>query len=279
MSTTSKTPTKTIAYENNPFFVAVNGLELLFKKAKAIGIALAILAGISMLSSVPSAFVPPTDDAPTTSQQAVQKEDEEIAKNISAVPVTVWVIIAGVVLILVALFMLIGVLVQGVIDYTAAQLANNKEVGFSDALHGVFGSFWGYLWVLVVATVKTLLWSLLFIIPGIIMAYRYSLAGTVYFDKKLKGNGSVKESARLTKNAWLTTFASQSLLNIITLGIVEPLTMPGTQAVLYRQFRALDVAGAPKPAAHILSWLTLIIPIFLVLAVVAIVLAFVAAFS
>jgi hypothetical protein len=120
---------------------------------------------------------------------------------------------------------------------------------------------------------------LLLIVPGIVMAVRYSLSGAVFFDKKLKGNAATKESARLTKGGWLTTFASQSLMNIITLGIIELLLVPGTNSVLYRQFRDYEVHGVAKPKAHILSWLTLLVPPLLVLTFLLIIVAFIAAFA
>lgn len=273
MTTAPKTSAKSPAYENNPFFVAVNGLEILFKKAQAIGIALAVLTGVSFLSSLPSALAPPADEPNRVSNIQSTSEAQKFAKDIAAVPIEVWLTIALVILVLLLVIATIGIIIRGVVDYTSAQLAHDKQVSLSEAFRAVFTNFWGYTWVLFIAGVKTFLWTLLFIIPGIIMSIRYSLAGVVYFDKKLSGNGSVKESARLTKGGWLTTYASQALFNIITLGAIKPLLVPGTQAVLYRQFKSYDVAGTKKPAAHILSWLTLVLPlIFVTLLILGIVL-------
>ena len=256
-STTTSTATKSGTYENNPFFVATNGLDLLFKRAQSIGILLAILVGISALSSLPSAFIPPSNtnepSAPSTSHNGE-------AGAFPSIPVEVWLVILGVALLLVLVFSFVGIVIRGILDYTAANLAKDKQTTISEAFRGVFGNFWGYTWVLVIASVKTFLWTLLCIIPGIVMSVRYSLAGVAYFDKKLKGNESVKHSSALVKGAWLTTNASQNLLNIITLGIIQPLLVPGTNGILYRQ---LSAAGETKPKAHILSWLTLIIPLVL----------------
>ena len=254
-TTTAPEASKTNTYENNPFFVATNGLDLLFKRAQSIGILLAILVGISALSSLPSAFVPSND--PGQQAPAAQGSD---AAGFPSIPAEVWLIIVGVVLLLVLVFSFIGIVIRGMLDYTAAKLAKDEPATISEAFRGVFGNFWGYTWVLVIASVKTFLWTLLFIIPGIIMSVRYSLAGVAYFDKQLKGNESVKHSSALVKGAWLTTNASQNLLNIITLGIIQPLLVPGTNGILYRQ---LSAAGETKPKAHVLSWLTLVIPVVL----------------
>ena len=273
--TSAQTSTKPASkYENNPFFVAVNGLELLFKKAQAIGIIFAVIAVLSAFSSLPTAFIP-ADEPAMTPQQSAQA-DKEFADGIASVPVGVWVLIAAVIVTVLLVAIAFGTVVGGVTDYTAAQLSHNKDVGFSEALRAVFSNFWGYLWVNFIVTIKVFLWTLLFIIPGVIMSIRYSLAGVAYFDKKLKGNAAVKESARLTKDGWLTTFASNSLFNLITFSLIAPLLVPGTRAVLYQQFRDYDAAGLAKPKAHVLSWLTLIIPIVLVVITILLVIAIVA---
>lgn len=257
-----KAPTKTSGYENNPFFVATNGLDLLFKRAQSIGILAAILAALSMLGSLPSAFVQPDEPSQTPSAPAQQSSVEQFPH----IPAEVWLLIAGIVLVFALVFVAIGIIIRGVLDYTSASLANDKPVTISEAFHAVFQNFWSYTWVIFIAGLKTFLWSLLFIIPGIIMSVRYSLAGVAYFDKQLKGDAAVKHSSALVKGAWLTTFASQNLLNLITLGIIQPLLVPGTNGILYRQ---LTATGDAKPKAHGLSWLTLILPLVLFTIIIA----------
>lgn len=103
-----------------------------------------------------------------------------------------------------------------------------------------------------------------FIVPGIIMAVRYSLAGVAFYDEKknLRGNAAIQESIRMTKNGWITTYASNALFNILTLGVISTIVSTGANAVLYRQF---EQSGDKKPAAHWLSWVTLLLPLILLL--------------
>lgn len=244
---------KNDGYENNPFFVATNGIDLLFKKAQSVGIVVAVLAGISALSSLPSAFTPSSN----TSQTSAPVNSSGAFPSI---PLSAWLLIGLAALVVLLIIFTISIIAKGVLDYTSAKLARGETVTLSEAFRGLFSDFWGYTWVLVIVGVKTFLWTLLFIVPGIIMSIRYSLAGVAYFDKKLKGDASVQHSSKLVKNAWLTTYASQNLLNLITLGIIQPLLIPGTNAILYRQ---LGAAGEVKPKAHVLSWLTLIVPFVL----------------
>jgi hypothetical protein len=260
---TSTTSTKqpavhTETYENNPFFVATNGLDLLFKKAQSMGILIAIFVGVTTLASLPSMFAPapPITEPPAASEVSTQSQ-----QVFPAIPMEVWVVGGLIVLAILLIVIVISIICKGLLDYTSARLARGETTTINEAFRAVFANFWGYTWVQVIAGVKTFLWTLLFIIPGIIMSVRYSLAGVAYFDKKLRGNESIKHSLVLTKNAWLTTYASQNLLNLLTLGFIQPLLVPGTNAVLYRQ---LETVKENKPKAHIVSWLTLIIPVILV---------------
>lgn len=255
----SKTPAN---YENNPFFIATNGLDLLFSKAQSVGIFMAVLAGLSILASLPYMFMPPADSSqPTPSENATTSaEDQAFIEALSRIPTEAWMMIGAIVLVVIIVMIVIGIIFRGIMDYTSAQIAAGKKATLNEAFRAVFNSFWSYTWVLIVASVKTFLWTLLLFVPGFVMSYRYSLAGVVFFGKGLKGNDASSHSAALTKGAWLTTYASQTLLNLITLGAIPMLLQPGTNGVLYRQ---LSAASNTNPRAHILSWLTLLLPFIL----------------
>lgn len=273
-ATTVTTTKNTADYENNPFYVATNGLDLLFKHAQSVGIVAAILAALSAFSSVPSMIFrgsePAAPASPASPAQATSGGGDP-----TQIPFEFWLILAAGVLIVLVVVFFVGVIVRGVLDYTSAKIARGETVTISEAFRGLFSNFWSYAWVRLIIGVKTFLWTLLFIIPGVIMSVRYSLAGVAFFDTQLRGNAPVKHSAAITKGAWLTTFASQSLLNILTFGIIQTLLTSGTNAVLYRQLDSVDV----KPRAHVLSWLTLIVPIVLALLFLAVVILIINAVS
>lgn len=252
------TKTTVTTYENNPLFIATKGLELLFKHGISIAILLLAFIGFGYLSSIPSAFIP----APADDESTVSDFKGGDSGQLAQIPPEVWGIIVGVIAVIILVAIFIGIVVRGITDYAAARLAKGVQVNLGEALGAVFSHFFGYTWVLIIVAVKTFLWSLLFIIPGIIMSVRYSLAGVSYFDKQLSGNKAIQDSLNLTKGAWLTTYAAQTLLPLLTLGILQGLTTPGTSAVLYRQYR--QVGEGTKPPAHMASWLTLILPIVFV---------------
>lgn len=285
---TQTTPAKHTTYQNNPFFVATDGLDRLFKRAMPIGVVLAVLSLAMLLTSLPGSFSPPQSSAPAMNETTMNQRNQttnntaEASSNSSAqpapsidefnqIPPMVIVTVAAIVLAVLLVLGLVGLIIKGISDYTAAHISRGEDVGLGQAFRGVFGSFWGYLWLQVIISVKLFLWTLLFIIPGLIMAVRYSLAGVSFFDEKGRGNAAIKDSLALTKGAWLTTFSSHTLFNLITLGTIPMLLEPGTNSVLYGQYRQLTDGGETKPSPHPLAWVTLVLLLLVVLLFVAII--------
>lgn len=233
-------------YQNNPFYVATDGLSLLFQSARSVAVLLLIISIIGAYSPNPA---------------PAQTNDIQAFLNGFNVPPEM-VLLLGLFLIL---FIIFSILVSGVSDYTAAKIAKGKSTSIKEAVSAVFARFWDYLWLRLLVAVKVLLWSMLLIVPGIVMAFRYSLAGVAFFEKDLRGNGAIGYSSQLVKGAWLTTFSSNMLLNLITLGLIGPLLAPGTNAVLYEQ---LSRVRDKKPRAHILTWVTLFIGILIEVATI-----------
>lgn len=261
-----------VKYENNPFYIAYNGVTLLFKSAQSIGIFAAVLAGIGLLgnglSNIASVFTPyeeePTDAATGEAMPFVFDE-------------TTFAIIAsiGLVAVIIGLiFTLISLFLYGILEYTAAKLANDETVQLEHAFSGVWKQFPGYIWVYIIVFTKIFLWTLLFIIPGIIMSIRYSLAGVAYFAENQRGNAAIKRSLALTKGAWFTTFAGYGLGNMITLGLATSIVNPAASTILFRQLRAVTDRGETKPPTHWLSWLTFFVPIVLALLFIVLIVFF-----
>jgi hypothetical protein len=254
----TKSTTKHTTYENNPFTVAIQGLNLLFDKAKSVAILLLVLSILGFFGNFTRGSGDHTSSRPDF--------------TIPNWTVGEWAMIGGAVLIVALAAIFIGSMLSGISAYTSARIARGHTVTLNEAFHAVLDRFFSYIWLQIIIVVKTLLWSLLLIVPGIIMSVRYSLANVAFFDKELNGNAAVQESLRLTKGSWLTTFASQVLFNIVTLGVISSLVTGGAKAVLYRQFSRSDA----KPPAHVLSWITLALPFALLFLIIIMAIMFVA---
>ncbi len=253
-------------YENNPFFIATNGITLLITLAQGVAIFLIVLSLFNYIRDF-------TGSEPDTTPR--QQVESAIATTSSYGP-SEWLIATGAVFIIIAAMLLVSALLGGVSSYTSARLARGHKVKLTEAFRAAFDNVFPYLWLQIVIFVKLLLWALLFIIPAFIMAIRYSLAGVAFFDtdKQLRGNAAVKESLRLTKGAWVTTFSANALLNLLTLGVFSPLVTTAVNTVLYRQYTSLD--KHEKPSAHILAWITLLLPLVFISVLVFAALTFIA---
>lgn len=242
-------PTRTVKhqYENNPFFIASNGITLLFNLAQGVAVMLVIF---SVLGLFGNAFSP--DSSSDTSNNTVTTLFQGWGSS-------EWLLFAGAAGIIGLAAIMIGALFSGVNAYTSARLSQGEEVAIREAFRESFDKLWSFIWLQIIIFVKVLLWGLLFIIPGIIMAVRYSLANVAFFDdtKNLRGNAAIKESLYLTRGAWITTYAATALFNALTLGAISSIISTGVNAILYRQYQE---AGDKKPAAHWLSWLALVLP-------------------
>lgn len=73
--------------------------------------------------------------------------------------------------------------------------------------------------------VYVFLWSLLFVIPGIIKSYSYAMTPYIFADTELYGESAIEESMRMMKGHKMRLFLMDlgfyvlSLLSLITLGI------------------------------------------------------------
>lgn len=264
--------TKKHTYENNPFFIAASGIALLANRAQGIFVFLIMLSIIGIAGST------------LTTPEPTDKQVDNFVATVASWSASDWIIVSGSLGIIFLALAVLSALLGGVSSYTSAQLAKGKQVRLSVAFRVSFEHLWAYLWLQVLICIKLLLWTLLLVVPGIIMAFRYSLAGVAFFDDKhhYRGNAAIKESLRLTKNAWITTYASNMLFNILSLGAISPIVSTGVNATLYRQF---SESRAKKPEAHWLSWATLFLPlgllaVFLAFAfIVAVVAAIIGTYS
>ena len=226
-------PTKTqakksssVKYENNPFFVAANVLTLLFDMARGVLIFLGVL---SLLSMTFNSYKP--DFSQNTSWQSATHQFTQVTSNWA---LSDWLLAGFAIFIVTFAVAMVSALFNGVSAYTSAQLVRGKKVGLVEAFRVSFEHLWSFLWLQIIISVKLLLWTLLFVIPGIYMAFRYTLAQTAFFDEKknLRGNAAIAESLRLTRGAWVTTFASNMLFNALTFGGFTCIISAGVNAVL-----------------------------------------------
>lgn len=250
--------TKTTSpYENNPFMIGIEGLKLTFSHAKSVGIYSIVVSAslfvIYLIVSIISTIIDSFADNQSSPEQFTIVSPSELI-------VTLVGVFLGIVLYLVVTLLLFGVL-----EHAAATIAKGEKTTLKQSFLAVLRNFPAYLWLYILIIVKVFLWSLLFIVPGIIMMNRYLLAGTVFFAENKRGNQAIKRSSELVKNAWLTTYGGAWAWNLVSQGLATFVFWPGCMAVLYRQLSLVTDKQETKPSAHIFSWLILLVPISLAL--------------
>lgn len=148
------------------------------------------------------------------------------------IPATVWIVLAGIIMGLVSII-LIWALVQlfvgsfvslGLIQYNL-NLIDGKEVTVGQ-IFSKTSMFGKALWLRIRTALFVFLWTLLLIIPGIIMSYAYSMAGYIMTENP---EMSAKEAMEVSKkmmqgNKWRLfclqfSFIGWMILGSLTLGI------------------------------------------------------------
>lgn len=246
-------PKTTLPYINNPFFIAIEGIRRFFIHALAAAVLLVVLSASNTIN--PGAFAP----TPATDDQMDSTSSEVVPGPELTLDPAILITFGIIALVILAALVVIGTILGGIIYYSAARVSNNEHASLKDAWRATRDNFGAFLWLQILMGLKLLAWTLLFIVPGVIMYYRYSLASISFFDKGLRGNAAIKDSLALTKGSWLTTFASQTLFTIVSLGTLSTLVTVSASAILYRQFS--DTPLAQRPKTHELSVATLIISI------------------
>ena len=127
-------------------------------------------------------------------------------------------------------------------------VSRGAAAGFGN-LFDSFGMFFKILWLSIVSSIFIFLWSLLFVIPGIVASYRYSLALYILLDDPEKGvMQCLAESKRLTCGCkWQLFVLDLSFLGWLLLSAVPFVmlyTMPYmevTKANFYNEILRFDI--------------------------------------
>lgn len=93
---------------------------------------------------------------------------------------------------------IMDIIISGGFTYFCLCVARRLEAGFS-TLFEMFSWFFRFLWLNILMAIFIFLWSLLLVVPGIIAAYRYSMAMYIFFDDPEKGAlECIRESKAMT---------------------------------------------------------------------------------
>ena len=131
-----------------------------------------------------------------------------------------------------------------------SKLIKGEKAEIVDLFDG-FKNFVNSFLLYILNSVFTLLWSLLFVIPGIVMSYAYSMSYYILKDNpELSANEARKQSIEMMRgNKWRLfcldfSFIGWSLLSILTFGILMLWVTPVMQASHAAFYESLKPAPA-----------------------------------
>lgn len=124
-------------------------------------------------------------------------------------------------------------------------LTKNVRPSVADVWSG-FNLFGKAIWLTIITGFFTFLWSLLFIIPGIVKAYAYSMAPYVLADNPgMTAREALRESVRITNGhkgelfVMALSFVGWFLLVPLTLGLIMIWLVPYANATLANYYLAI----------------------------------------
>jgi len=230
------TNTKTTNYDSNPVTNAVSGLVIVLKNNPVTILLLPILYYFALTMVV--------------SSLAIFILIGAIAKS----PI----IIALLVIISIVILGLVIALFTASFFMTAVKSAKNEKTEVGDVLRISFKRLLPYWGLTILYGLAIFFGLLLFIIPGIIIAGRGSLASLVFFEENLGPVDSLKRSFALTKGhviEMLGTSAASALLTGGGMGLLIGATSVGPYLGRYKDLTALQASGAAKPKIHWMNYL------------------------
>lgn len=251
-------------YNSNPFTLSFDALGRLFKTNVGWAIALIAVGFIAFLGNAASSVIDlvnlQQDTTPTSSTSFESSLSNTELSTGSDIDAGVVLLIVGVVLVFVVIAVIIGAIIStfltGMFTYVMNQSEQGKSVSLSEAFNAVLKRFWRLLWATLLAHLKIFGWTLLFIVPGIIAALRYSLLPYLIMNEPEEEKGVTDAHDKVksvVKGRLWEVFGVGTVATLIPI-VGETIGIAGRSA-LYRQLQYSQDHKIERPKIHWLNYL------------------------
>lgn len=253
-------------YISNPFVLAYRAAKKLWEVNRGWGIFFIILGILSLFQSNYNAPTNPSDTTvdPITSSSGI---DPLVA------------LLIGLAIVAFILFVtLASIYINALLNYVTLQSDKGQKVSLKQAMQAVRERFGVLVRANLLAFVKIIGWTLLFIIPGVIASLRYTLLSYLIMDEDEKVDGQTAKEThdrvkQITKGRLWEVFGV-SFTSIVP--VVGTLFNLSGNAALYHQLKLYTDKKLEKPSIHWLNYFPLIVLLLTLITVVAIVARFAA---
>lgn len=266
---------KEIRYDSNPFTLAFGAFGRFFNSNTSWAVVILVLSTIGFIfQSIGNVFNPTTENNTSTGVEASSSPD-------IAVIAAVAILIIGISFFVVVIGTAIQAFIQGIFTYVALKSEEGKSVSFVEAFEAVSKRFWRLYLAHLLAVVKIIGWTLLFIVPGIIAALRYSMLTYQIMAESDKEKGVIDSHTKtiaLSKGRLMEVFGVSIVGALIP--VVGPLLDISGKAALFNQLNYYNQKNLQKPGIHWLNYLclgllALFILVIFIIAFVAVILSIV----
>lgn len=236
-------------YQSNPFLLSFNTFGQFFEKNLGWAIALILLPIVGFFFQMFSSML----NIISSNTHAASGMDTPTAVGFVSV---LFIVVAIFIAVMVVASVAINTFIYGLFTYAALENNAGRKAGFSDALNAVVARFWRLLLAQLLAIVKILGWTLLFIVPGIIATFRYALLPFVILDEPASETGVKKSHDRVKA---LVAGRKREVFGVATVAGIIPIVGGINQlignAALYRQLQVFADKKLEKPEVHWLNYL------------------------
>ena len=133
-------------------------------------------------------------------------------------------------------------------------LVDGQEAKFGD-LFSAFNIFGQAFWLRLRVLLQTIAWALLLIVPGIVAAYRYSMAPYIMAEnpdievgQAIERSKAMMDGHKMELFLLHLSFIGWLLLSVLTLGILSLWVTPYMQTTETYYYRRLNAAQNPQPS-------------------------------
>ncbi len=253
---------KTEKYESNPFSITFSGMDRFVQYARSVFITLVVLSMFGAVTNIADLTNSNgTDDTQITYENntlIIESEDSINEVEIED-ETSLFVFIASTAVIAFTLGVLLVTLFNTIYSGTVAAAANaamkKEKISIWEAMRKMGGKFGILYLALLMATVKTIGGLLLFIVPGIRAALRYSALPYIIMSEDIGSDAAIEKSKKLYRGHLMEVFG------IITVGGIIPFVGSSLQACgLSLSVSQLKSLGDKKPPkTHWLNYIGILI--------------------
>lgn len=248
---------KKAEYNSNPFTLSFNALGKFFENNIVWALVLVGIAFFGFLAQLTARIIG------TISSNPDHTATTTTASGTINTPGVIAIVVLGLIGFLILLIFAVASIalytyISGLYSYVALRSLEGKQVSASEAFGRVNKRFWPLLSAQLLAIVKIIGWLFVFIIPGIVAAYRYALLPYVAVSEDGKSAKDIHNRTKLLvkKRLW-EVFGIQFVAGIVP--FIGNLVGYSGRAALYRQMQISTDTKTEKPRIHWLNYLGIII--------------------